>query len=170
MHQSMFLRELKCNLQSGEPVVLCNSADNYSFTSQDEAQGFHWNNAQATIQSLVNYFREIRCFKCRAWESWHQIVWCMIPFWYTFMPARKGILNTKTYSASPNYTETCVISVLQDMTELKKNSKGCATCKYDNHWWLGSLLSVSEESNDMKISFLHPHRPFVSSMYRGWTK
>jgi hypothetical protein len=43
--QVMFLKELKCNLQSGEFVVLCNFAENYSFVLQYEAQGFHWNNA-----------------------------------------------------------------------------------------------------------------------------
>jgi hypothetical protein len=35
------------------------------------------------------------------------------------MPVKKGILNTKMYSAFPNYTENHVISLLKDMTELK---------------------------------------------------
>jgi hypothetical protein len=51
--QAMFLKELKCNLRSSEFVVLCNFAENYSFVLQDEAQGFHWNNAQATIHPFV---------------------------------------------------------------------------------------------------------------------
>jgi hypothetical protein len=54
----MFLKELKCNLQSGEFVVLCDFAENYSFILQDEAQGFHWNNAQATIHPFVIYFKK----------------------------------------------------------------------------------------------------------------
>jgi hypothetical protein len=54
--QAMFLKKLKSNLQSGEFVVLCNIAENYSFILQDEAQGFHWNNAQATIHTFVIYF------------------------------------------------------------------------------------------------------------------
>jgi hypothetical protein len=37
----MILKELKCNLQSGEFVVLCDFTENYSFILQDEAQGFH---------------------------------------------------------------------------------------------------------------------------------
>jgi hypothetical protein len=56
--QAMFLKELKCNLQSGEFVVLCYFAENYSFVSQDEAQGFHWNNAQATIHPFIIYFKK----------------------------------------------------------------------------------------------------------------
>jgi predicted metal-binding protein len=50
--QAMFLKELKCNLQSSEFVVLSNFAENYSFVLQDEAHGFHWNNAQASIRNL----------------------------------------------------------------------------------------------------------------------
>jgi hypothetical protein len=35
------------------------------------------------------------------------------------MPAKKGVLNTKMFSASPNYTENRVISALKDMIGLK---------------------------------------------------
>jgi hypothetical protein len=55
----MFLKELKCNVQSGKFVVLCDFAKNYSFVLQDEAQGFHWNNAQATIHPFVIYFKKL---------------------------------------------------------------------------------------------------------------
>jgi hypothetical protein len=79
------------------------------------------------------------------------------------MPVMKGILNTKMYSAS-NYKENHVISVLKDMIELK-DIKGFVTCMYDTFWWLGCVLSVSEESNDVKVSFLHPHGPSASYMY-----
>jgi hypothetical protein len=54
----MFLKELKCNLQSSEFVVLSNFAENYSFVLQDEAHGFHWNNAQATIHPFVIYCKK----------------------------------------------------------------------------------------------------------------
>jgi hypothetical protein len=36
---------------------------------------------------------------------------------------------------------------------------------YDTFWWFGCVLSVSEESNDVKISFLHPHGPSASYIY-----
>jgi hypothetical protein len=56
--QAMFLKELKCNLQSDEFVVLCDFAENYSFVLQDEAQGFQLNNAQAAIHPFVIYFKK----------------------------------------------------------------------------------------------------------------
>jgi hypothetical protein len=54
----MLLKELKCNLQSGEFVVLCDFAENYSLVLQDEAQQFHWNNALPTIHPFVIYFKK----------------------------------------------------------------------------------------------------------------
>jgi hypothetical protein len=77
------------------------------------------------------------------------------------MPVTKGVRNSKIYSASPNYTENRVIRVLKDMIELKIITR-FVTCMYDNFWWLGCVLSVSEESNDLKISFLYPHGPSAS--------
>jgi hypothetical protein len=79
------------------------------------------------------------------------------------MPVNKGVLNTTIYSASPN-TENLMISVLKDMLELK-HIAGFVTCMYDNFWWLGCVLSLSEESSDVKISFLHPHGPSASYIY-----
>jgi hypothetical protein len=54
---------------------------------------------------------------------------------HVFMPVKKGVLNTKMYSASPNYTENHVINVLEDMIELT-DITGFVTCLYDNFWWL----------------------------------
>jgi hypothetical protein len=80
------------------------------------------------------------------------------------MPVKKGVLNIKMYSSSPNHTENHVISVLEDMIKLK-DITGFVTCMYDTFWWLGCVLSVSKESNDVKISFLYPHGPSASYIY-----
>ena len=45
------------NLQIGEFLVLLDFAENYAFVLQDAAQGFLWNNAQATIHPFVCYYR-----------------------------------------------------------------------------------------------------------------
>jgi hypothetical protein len=42
------------------------------------------------------------------------------------------------------------------MIELK-DITGFVTCMDDNFWWLGCVLSVSEESVDVKESFIHGH-------------
>ena len=50
--------EVKSSLQSGVFQVIADFAENYSFILQDEVQGFHWNNSQATIHSFVVYYTE----------------------------------------------------------------------------------------------------------------
>ena len=47
--QSSFQVQLKAGLQAGEFMVMADFSENYSFVLQDAAQGFHWNNSQATI-------------------------------------------------------------------------------------------------------------------------
>lgn len=42
-------------LKSTEVIVLCDFAENYAFIMQNAAQGFHWNNKQATIHLFVIY-------------------------------------------------------------------------------------------------------------------
>jgi hypothetical protein len=57
-----------------------------------------------------------------------------------------------------------VIGVLKDTIELK-DITGFVTCMHDNFWWLGCVLSDSEESNDVKISFLHCHGHCATYIY-----
>ena len=47
---------MKENLNFGKPVIVIDFAENYSFLVQDAAQGFHWNNSQATIHPFVIYY------------------------------------------------------------------------------------------------------------------
>lgn len=55
--QSSYLRSLKNQLDEGEFVVICDFAQNYAFVAQDAAQGFYWNNEQATLHPIVIYYR-----------------------------------------------------------------------------------------------------------------
>ena len=55
--QALYLKHAKENLSEGEVVVIGDFAENYSFVMQDEVQGFHWTNTQATIHPFVAYHR-----------------------------------------------------------------------------------------------------------------
>lgn len=57
-HQSQFCAEKKRTLGDGEMLILADFAENYSFILQDAAQGFHWNNAQATLHPFVCYYKD----------------------------------------------------------------------------------------------------------------
>lgn len=56
--QHEFLRQKKNDLQPGELIVVKDFAENYAFVVQNAAQGFHWNNNQATIYPVVVYYRD----------------------------------------------------------------------------------------------------------------
>jgi len=55
--QSSFQTQLKAELLPGEFLVIADFSENYSFVLQDAAQGFHWNNSQATLHPFVAYYR-----------------------------------------------------------------------------------------------------------------
>lgn len=63
-HQSRYLTELKSVLSPNECIVLLDFAENYSFIVQDAAQGYHWENTQATLHPFVVYYREDMELKC----------------------------------------------------------------------------------------------------------
>jgi hypothetical protein len=51
------LKETKPSLQDREVIVLGDFLENYAFIIQDAAQGFHWNNQQATILAILKILR-----------------------------------------------------------------------------------------------------------------
>ena len=55
--QSSVLKNKNESLQPGEVIIICDFAQNYSFVLQDAAQGFHWNNTQATVHTFVIYYK-----------------------------------------------------------------------------------------------------------------
>lgn len=55
--QSLYFSEKKASLLVNEAVVVCDFSENYSFVLQDSIQGFHWNNAMATIHPCVVYYK-----------------------------------------------------------------------------------------------------------------
>lgn len=54
--QSSYLSNKKNSLQNGEILVICDFSENYSFIIQNSAQGYHWNNNQATIHPFEIYY------------------------------------------------------------------------------------------------------------------
>ncbi|KYN27624.1 hypothetical protein ALC57_02985 [Trachymyrmex cornetzi] len=56
--QSSFFKNLKDNLLPDEFMICFDFAENYAFVIQNSAQSFHWNNDQATIFTVVIYYKE----------------------------------------------------------------------------------------------------------------
>ena len=56
--QASFYRDCKSTLAPRELLVTLDFSENYSFVLQDAAQGYHWNNSQATLHPFVAYYKD----------------------------------------------------------------------------------------------------------------
>ena len=77
MQQASFYKDCKSTLQPGELLVNADFSENYSFILQDAAQGFHWNNSQATIHPFVAYYTLTRG-SCAIWTLSSSLTVCSI--------------------------------------------------------------------------------------------
>lgn len=55
--QASYHRFTKENLKDGECIVIVDFAENYAFVIQHAAPGFHWNKIQATLYTVVIYYK-----------------------------------------------------------------------------------------------------------------
>lgn len=69
----------------------------------------------------------------------------------------------KTYSICEHFKEAEVATSDEDINS--KNMVGFVICRYSEHWWLGCVLHVNEETEEIKVSFLEPHGPSPSFKY-----
>ena len=56
--QAAHYKSLKEQLGNSDCLVTLDFAENYTFESQDEVQGAHWTNNQATVHPIVIYYKE----------------------------------------------------------------------------------------------------------------
>ena len=56
--QASFYSDRKSTLSPRYMLVTVDFSENYSFILQDAAQGYHWNNSQATIHPFVAYYKD----------------------------------------------------------------------------------------------------------------
>ena len=53
--QSKFFKNIKLNLNEEECIIVADFSENYHFKIQDEVQGHHWDNTQATVHPFILY-------------------------------------------------------------------------------------------------------------------
>ena len=76
--------------------------------------------------------------------------------------SRKQV-STEVYSSSP--TSTTETATLMENELKPEEIKGFVTCMYNEEWWVACVLQVSEDSEQVRVSFLHPHGPSRSFKY-----
>lgn len=80
-----------------------------------------------------------------------------------FIPLSRNKVSTKVYPFSATSKEERVTILKSELASEEIN--GFVTCVYDKEWWVGCVLQVDEDSEQVSVSFLHPHGPSRSFKY-----
>lgn len=82
---------------------------------------------------------------------------------HTFIPLSLTELKCKIFSSSD---ESCIQGIVEGGKTLTMDEiSGYVTCEYDRRWWLASVLSKDNESEDVELTFLHPSGPAPSFVF-----
>ena len=82
---------------------------------------------------------------------------------HSFVPISNSTLKVRLYSAPDASRKKKVTLAKNDIPP--ESIAGFVTCLYDGNWWLACVLEVCSDTKDVKLTFLHPHRPSNSFKY-----
>ncbi|CAH0546678.1 unnamed protein product [Brassicogethes aeneus] len=85
---------------------------------------------------------------------------------HSVIPVSKSKIMTKSFSLSlEQKTQELLRCSEITNSELMSLQSGFVTVEYDKLWWLACIIGHNEESDELKISFLHPNGPASSFYY-----
>lgn len=78
-----------------------------------------------------------------------------------FLPCDKGMLKVSRVSADTSFFVAQVDKGSDSTTLLNTNVQPgqYICCVYDSKWWLGNVMETSDEHEDLRVQFMHPHGP-----------
>ena len=82
---------------------------------------------------------------------------------HSLVPVSDNTVEVKFYSSSDVSGKERVALVKNDI--LPKTITGFVTCLHQENWWLACVLEVCSDTNEVKLTFLHPHCPSNSFKY-----
>ena len=86
---------------------------------------------------------------------------------HSFRPISANELEIRNFSSSEEKRIECISTVINDSDSFIKLSviKGYVTARYDGYWWLGCVTKSIPDTEDVQVTFLHPHGPAKSFKY-----
>ena len=82
---------------------------------------------------------------------------------HSVRPINEELLEVYAYSSTAARLERA--TVLEKSNIPFASIKGYCLTTYNNHCYLACVLKVKPESNEVRLSFLHPHGPAHSFVY-----
>lgn len=80
--------------------------------------------------------------------------------YHRFTPLSESVIRCFVTSTCEQYDDHNISKILESSLSFKKNDY--IACIYDKKWWIGKVLEVNEENNDLYIHFFHPYGPKTS--------
>ncbi|GBM96843.1 hypothetical protein AVEN_94036-1 [Araneus ventricosus] len=190
--QSSFFKNLKGTASSNTAVISMDFSENYAFTIQDEAQGYHWNSNSCTIHPVMIHCKDTSNVKLiiplciisddlkhdhiskEAVDSTSLTLESRLKdtqtlpgtrLFHNFQPIDDlGMIEARRISRDE--TPALTFNLLKHQTLLVKMKDlypGCFVgCIYDNLWYFGMVSEVNAEEEDVTVKFLHPNGPSLS--------
>lgn len=84
---------------------------------------------------------------------------------HAVIPISDTQMATKLFSSSTERKLQAPVITDSVTAELEEIESGFVTVMYDNFWWLACILGKNNETNEVKVSFLHPRGPAASFFY-----
>lgn len=82
---------------------------------------------------------------------------------HTFIPQSLTEMKCKIFSSND---ESCIKEIVEGGKRLNMDEiSGYVTCEYDRRWWLASVLSKDDNSEEVELIFLHPSGPAPSFVF-----
>ena len=76
---------------------------------------------------------------------------------HSFVPLSNSTVEVRPYSTSDTSRKERVTLVKN--ANPPESIAGFVTCMYDENWWLACVLGVCSDTNQVKLTFMHPHGP-----------
>lgn len=78
--------------------------------------------------------------------------------YHKYVPVSEGIVRCYFTSDSKDYEDHSVSSIIP----LSLKEKDYVACVYDDQWWIGEVVDISLENDDVLVHFYHPAGPRTS--------
>ncbi|KAB7505142.1 39S ribosomal protein L41, mitochondrial [Armadillidium nasatum] len=157
---------------------LCKSLSLYGIESEMASGLCNLNRIQGICTTVVlngkRNFRKFNMYELRGSKHWRAIHRKKLPKELKLVyrthqihfikPICKGQVEVRSYSSSSEFRKEST-SLLQGNTISLTSLKGYCIAAYDEHWYLACILEVKHDSNEVNLSFLHPHGPAPSFVF-----
>ena len=84
---------------------------------------------------------------------------------HSFIPISKDRITVKAFSSSTTSKEERASCEVESDDVPVESISGFVTCVVDREWWLGCVLQLSPDENQVKVALLHPPGPSNSFRY-----